>query len=478
GLAVAAAAPPWGWWPAAFVGFALLDRAIADRAARSRFRLGWLFAFAWLAPSTIWMFDLTPPGYVASSVFYPLYYGLACAVVPPAAWRRLALPGAITLAEMARASWPFGGVPLSTVAMGQAAGPLAALVRVAGPPLLTVAVVCVGVALSALWSRRIGAVAAAAGAVALAALAAAVAPSGRPIGELSVAVVQGGGPQRTRAASTDPRDVTIAHLAASADVARPVDVVLWPENAVTVTGALADNREQRELASLARSLSATLIPGIVETLPDSFLNASVVFNPSGAVVSRYDKVHRVPFGEYVPLRAVVSPLSGGLVDRAIPREAEPGTGPAVLDTPSGRMAIAISWEVFFDHRAREGVRQGGEVLLNPTNGASYWLTIVQSQQVASSRLRALETGRYVLQAAPTGFSAVISPSGRVLERSAVSERRVLSAVIERRRGLTWSVQTGPWPGLAGAALAVASAHGLARWRRRQGEPAATAPAAG
>ena len=65
----------------------------------------------------------------------------------------------------------------------------------------------------------------------------------------------------------------------------------------------------------------------------------------------------------------------------------------------------ISWEVFFGGRAREGVKHGGEVLLNPTNGASYTGTIVQTQQVASSRLRAIETGRWLVQAAPTGLLA-------------------------------------------------------------------------
>ena len=78
----------------------------------------------------------------------------------------------------------------------------------------------------------------------------------------------------------------------------------------------------------------------------------------------------------------------------------------MLDLPDGaRLAVVISWEVFFGGRARDGVKHGGQVLLNPTNGASYTGTIVQTQQVASSRLRAIETGRWVVQAAPTGLLA-------------------------------------------------------------------------
>ena len=97
----------------------------------------------------------------------------------------------------------------------------------------------------------------------------------------------------------------------------------------------------------------------------------------------------------------------------------------MLDLPSGdRLAVMISWEVFFGGRARDGVSHGGTLLLNPTNGSSYTGTILQTQQVASSRLRALENGRWVAQVAPTGFSAFVTPSGDVLERTGISEQAV------------------------------------------------------
>ena len=67
-------------------------------------------------------------------------------------------------------------------------------------------------------------------------------------------------------------------------------------------------------------------------------------------------------------------------------------------------------------------------------------------------MRARETGRWVLQAAPTGFSAIIDPDGQVLERSDVSEQRVLYATIERREGLTLATRLGAWPMLIAAGL--------------------------
>jgi apolipoprotein N-acyltransferase len=174
-------------------------------------------------------------------------------------------------------------------------------------------------------------------------------------------------------------------------------------------------------------------------------NAQVVVTTDGRVTSRYDKVRRVPFGEYVPLRGLLDALRAP-IDQ-VRTNAVPGTTPAVIELPDGtELAVVISWEVFFGGRAREGVKRGASVIINPTNGASYTGTVVQTQQVASSRLRAVETGRWVVQAAPTGFSAFVSPSGEVHQRTGVSERAVITREIDLRSGRTWYVRIGdaPW----------------------------------
>ena len=169
--------------------------------------------------------------------------------------------------------------------------------------------------------------------------------------------------------------------------------------------------------------------------------------PDGTVHDRYEKVRRVPFGEYVPLRSLLEAL-GAPVDQ-IGRDAVAGTGPAVVELPDGtKLGVVISWEVFFGGRAREGVKLGAEAILNPTNGSSYTGTIVQTQQVASSRLRAVENGRWVVQAAPTGFTAVIDSGGDVLERTSISEQRVVYTDIELREGRTWYTNLGDWPIIA------------------------------
>ena len=463
GLAVAASMPPLGAWPLGVVGIALVDRSVAGASWPARVRRGWLAGVALLAPTTWWMRELTAPGWVLSSVLLALLLGVAAALVPPGAGRWVALPGAWVLFEAVRGRWPFGGVPLSTLAIGQAGGPLALVARTGGSLLVGLVTVGAGVAVAALVARRPWAAAAAATATVAALAVATMAPNGTATGTpMHVDVVQGGGPQGTRAIDTDEADVFERHLAASADAHPGAELVVWPEDVVDVDAPFIARPEADELAALSRRLDGVLVAGIIEQTGDRFTNVAVAFT-AGRVVDRVGKKRRVPFGEYVPFRSLIEPLAPAALPR---RDALVGAGPAVLDTVAGPLGVVISWEVFFPDRARDAIGNGGQLLLNPTNGSSFTGTQVQSQQVASSRLRAIETGRWVLQAAPTGFSAVVAPDGRVLQRTGVSERAVLHATVALRAGRTWAVTVGDW-------LAVGMSGGLvaAGWvlARRSGE---------
>ncbi len=475
GLLLAAAVPPFGWWPLAFIGVAIWDRLLAGANAKARFVRSWLMAAAWFAPTMLWMAGLTAIGYPIAIIVFSAMVGLAGMAVPgrsEQAWIRwLAVPGAFTLAEITRWTFPFGGVPLATTAMSQAAAPLGQIARVLCAIGVVFAVATLGVALSAAWERRwLMAGGALALVVALWGIAM-VAPRGHEVGVIRAAVVQGGGPQGTRAASTDARVVFQRHLDASAAIETPVDLVLWPENVVDVEGPIGANRENAALSALAEHLNTTLVAGITEGVDSkTFLNVAQVYLPDGSIGERYEKVRRVPFGEYVPMRSLIEWAAGP--NSGLPsRDAHIGTEPAVLHTPAGALAVAISWEIFFTNRGRDGVLHGGEILLNPTNGSSYWLTEVQSQQVASSRLRAIENDRWVLQAAPTGFSAIVTPDGRVMARTSISEQAVLEQPVGKRAGETIATRIGPDP-MVGASIAlVALAWWLAMGRPMPRRPA-------
>ena len=456
---VAASLPPVGLWPLAVVGIIGIDWAIRDAPVAARFRRGWLAGVALMGPTTWWMRELTLPGWALASLGLGALLGVAVVAVPPRAGRWVALPGAWVLFEAVRGRWPFGGVPLSTLAVGQVSGPLAPVARVGGGLLVGAVTVAAAVAAAAAMRRQHRSALVAAGAVVAALVLAVTAPAGVGSGRwLTVDVVQGGGPQGTYARDTDAGDVVDRHLAASRSARRDADLVLWPEDILDVEAPFEARDEGRQVIEMSRRLRGVLVVGVIEESGDRFTNEAVALR-GGRVVDRVGKQRRVPFGEFVPFRSLVEPLAPAMMPR---RDAVVGRGPAVLNTPAGPFGVVISWEVFFGDRARDAIGNGGQLLLNPTNGSSFTGTQVQSQQVASSRLRAIETGRWVLQAAPTGFSVVINPEGRVQQRTGVSERAVLRADVELRRGRTWAVAFGDWPAVLLGAGLVGAGRALAR----------------
>ncbi|MFK8022768.1 MAG: apolipoprotein N-acyltransferase [Ilumatobacter sp.] len=480
GVLVALSLPPWGFWPLAFVGIIAFDSTIDDGDSRgTRARRGWLFGAGWMFVGMGWMVQLTGPGYVAAAAIFAALHAAAAAWAPTGRWGLLGRPAAHALVEALRFSFPFGGVPLATLGMSQVGGPLVGVVRVGGVILLTYVVFQLSFAASdAIRNRREPDQRrhlAAFGVCVFVVAASVLAPIGDTTGDtLRIAAVQGGGEQGTRALDVPSITVTERHLAATASIEPDgdLDLVFWPENTIDVDDFATSELVERITAEAER-LDVPIAVGLTEDViiegRRRFTNAHVVVTPDGELFSRYDKVRRVPFGEYVPLRGAIELLSSA-VDRV--GDAVAGETPAVLDLPSGeRLATVISWEVFFGGRAREGVKLGADLIVNPTNGASYTGTIVQTQQVASSRLRAIETGRWVVQAAPTGFTAFVDADGTVLERTAQREQRVIVADVELREGRTWYVSIGDGPIIA--LLLAALVVSIVAARRGGSERAAT-----
>jgi len=462
GALVALSMPPWGFWPLAVVGVVLFEISLGETPTRrQRMLRGFLFGAGWMYLGMGWMVQLTAPGYVVAGAVFASFHMVAALVAPVGPWRVIGRPAAHALVEALRFSFPFGGIPLATLGMSQVDSPLVGLARVGGPILITWVVLQLGFALAGpapgvpSFARRFrpGAAGAPHGAVAVASivillvLAVTVAPRGSVTGEtLRIAAVQGGGEQGTSALEVPPIEVTERHLEATRAIdpdspeGSDLDLVLWPENTIDVN-VFEGSVVYDAIVAEASRLDAPIAVGVTE---DPRINSQIVVAPDGEIVSSYVKVRRVPYGEYVPLRGLLEAVGAPI--EQVGRDAVKGTEPAVLDLPDGtRLGVVISWEVFFPGRAREGVKEGAEAILNPTNGASYTGTIVQTQQVASTRLRAIETGRWVAQAAPTGFTAIVDSDGTLRQRTGVSEQRVLYDELELREGRTWYVQFGEAP---------------------------------
>lgn len=474
GVLVSLGLPPLAWWPLVICGFTCYVIA-AERAPqrfRSQFVLGVLFGWGWLAPAMGWMWHLVPGGFVVAPLIFALMHGIAAGFASRVTLRRsdskttpiasvtsriIARAAMHSLAEALRFVIPFGGVPLASVALGVADTRLAHLVRIVGPIGLSFWLFAVSGILAGLWLQRrtFGWRSRSASFGWLAVLVflqviAQIAPQGRDTGEsLRVAAVQGGGPQAVLAINSNPRDVIDRHLAATAllDADDAIDLVVWPENAIDVRD-FTTSKVRNEIMQEAQRIGAVFAIGVTEDAGTAFTNAQIVVDATGNETSRYDKVRRVPYGEYIPLRSLLNAF-GAPVNR-IPRDAVAGTERAVLaiagkNSTSATLAVAISWEVFFSGRVNDGVSFGGQLILNPTNGSSYTGDILQQQQIATSQLRAIESGRHLVQIATTGYSAFIDPEGHVLQQIPIGKQAVIFADVPLRSGRTVYSYLGDLP---------------------------------
>lgn len=490
GVLVAVGIPPLGWWPLSVVGVAcyIVAAEHASTRFRTQFVLGALFGWGWLAPAMGWMWHLVPGGFVVAPLLFAGMHGLAgavtsrmfatnnstaderCRTLTPRILTRAVAHG---LAEALRFVVPFGGVPLASIALGVADTRLAHIARVVGPIGVSVWLFILAGVLAEIWIRRreFGWRSRRSAIVMLALLVGAqifgqFAPQGRATGEsLRIAAVQGGGPQGVLAINSNPRDVIERHLAATSLLNRQqnIDLVIWPENTIDVDD-FTTSTVRAALTQEALRINAPIAVGVTEDAGSAFTNAQILLNTSGDETNRYDKVRRVPYGEYIPLRSVLASL-GAPVNR-IPRDATAGTERAVLTLPhNGKnvtLAVAISWEVFFSDRVNDGVSMGGQVVINPTNGSSYTGEILQQQQVATSQLRALESGRSLVQAATTGYTVFINHDGHILQRIPIGEQAVIFADVPLRSGRTIFSHLGTWP----VVLVLFVVIGVLVWRSR------------
>jgi apolipoprotein N-acyltransferase len=480
GVLLALSLPPWGWWPLAIAGAGLLYWRLGGEPLRARLWAGWLAGLGCYAIGLFWARAFNWYGAVVLVLVEALFVAAAAALTPPTRGRALAFVGACTLTEAVRMTWPFGGLPLGGVFLGQAGGPLLQLARLGGPLLVTAAVWACGVAAATVvtWTvarvrqveRPLPALAGAcivlAGIVVLC-VAGTVAPDGgSPVRTLEVALVQGGGVRGLSKEQVSPTTVYDAQVAAAVELARrgaSPGLVLWPEDVVALDRTLAGSPEAAFLSRLARQLRSTVMAGVTEPASaTTFRNEVVAWGPSGRIVAVFEKVHRVPFGEYVPARsffAHFADLSG------VPTDAVPGHGSGLMRTPAGPLGVLVSFEIFYAGRSHSSVRAGAELLAVPTNTSSYSTSQVPSQEIAAAKVQAVQTGRDLVQAAPTGFSAVVTQRGVVVERSVLGARQVLTATVALRRGMTPYDHWGDLPVLLFSAVALAGG-----WLRQRRHP--------
>lgn len=466
GVVAACSLPPFGLWPLAIAGVALLMLAMEDRPLGTRALTGFGFGLGLFTPGLWWAQHFNWYGAIVLIIVESLFFSAAGVAMTPGRGRTLSAIGALVLAEALRCIWPLGGLPIGGLPLGQANGPLLPIASVGGPLgilfVLVVAAAAVRIALTALAvrntpglesARRLGHVVLLGVAVLGAIGVAMVAPDGgAPIAMRSVAAVQGGGPRGTSAKQIDPEAVTRAQLAALAKVPEGTDLTVLPEDVVGLDTTLEGTWQAAALSGAARQKHTTLLAGVTTPVGEmGFRNFVVAWGPSGHVLGEVDKVHRVPFGEYIPARSFMSHLADL---SGVPRDAVAGTRPELLKTPAGRLGVLISFEVFFADRSGEAAAHGATLLVVPTNTTSYPTSQMPEQELAAAQLQAVERGRDLVQASPTGYSALIDHKGTVLKRSKLSASTAVVGTLAVRDGQTVFTRVGAWPVLLSALVLV------------------------
>jgi apolipoprotein N-acyltransferase len=522
GALLAASFPPVGLWWAALPAIALLVVVLGpSRGPAPRARTGALFGFTaglvfflllvpwvglYVGAYAAWGLALVEALYLAAfgaGAVLILGAGLApirrtgrrtgpraaAAVSGSVLGAVFGVAGWWSVWEWIRSSWPWGGFPWGRLAFGQADGPLLPLASIGGTPLLGFAVASLGTAIGVgalLLTRRGGTPVAVggrhaatalltvplvtAGLLAVAAGASAADEAGEAGEAVDIAIIQGNVPRLGLDFNAQRRAVLENHLRVTSELADEVDagtrerpdLVLWPENASDIS-PLADRRAGDQITALSRRLRAPILVGTV--LPTGVgreaTNSYLVWDGTDRVVDRHDKKYIQPFGEWLPLR---EPLEALFPIARTAGHFVPGDGDGLVTAAGVELGVAICFEIAFDAAAREPVARGAQLLTVPTNNATFGRSPMTYQQLAMSRVRAVEHDVPVLIAATSGVSAVIGPDGTVRQETGIFEPAVLAARIELGGAGTIATRLGGIPqavscliGLLGLAWALVRA---------------------
>jgi len=502
GLLLYLAFPGHDLWFLAPLGIGALVVAVAGRRAGPAAGLGLLHGLAFFAPLLSWSgIFLGPIAWVPLSVACALSVALAGAGL---AWTgrlrhpglaAVAAAGAWTAVEAALARWPFGGFGWGRVAFSQADAPTLGLAALGGAPLVSFAVALVGALLAQALLTPGGGRRSLTRGLPLVAAAAAVLLAGslvpRPTdaegGDLAVAAVQGNVPRAGLEFNAQRRAVLDNHVSGTLGLADRVaagqvpapQLVVWPENSSDID-PLRNADAYTEIQAAADAVGAPLVLGavLVGDTPGTVRNTSLVWEPDsapsgGGVVDSYDKRHPVPFAEYIPHKDFFRHFTSA-VDLVV-AQFVPGDRVGRLDVAGARLGVMICFEVVEDGLVDDTVDDGADLLVVQTNNATFGYSDENVQQLAMSRLRAVEHGRAVVHVSTVGTSALVMPDGALVDPTSLFTPAVVSGQVPLRTSLTVADrvrQAGvPVEGLLVALGLLGAAGGLLTSRRsRRGAP--------
>jgi len=451
--------PSANLWPLAFVGIALTLVSLVGRRAGTSALVAFLFGVVFYLRHVSWTaLYLGPLPWSALSALQALFIAgggvlitLAYRWLPvtlPLRWHRLTvLPlcvaGLWCVREVVTGCFPYGGFPWARAALSQSDSPFTKTVSWLGGTGLSFLMVALVAGLIE-WLRIRGWRDLRTLLPAAVTLTIAVALPAWPttvVGTLRVASVQGNGP----AGYFDeqkPGEVLRAQLAATSPILDTphIGVLVWPES-----GAEYDPTSTPQAAALFTELSdrigAPILLNAITRNGTQYFNSSILWQANVGAIAQYDKRNPVPFGEYVPDRWFFRLLAPNLVD-LIQREYAPGTRPPVITIGTTTAGLAICFDVIYDSVVWDAARRGAELYLLQSNNADFRGTEENQQQSAIVRMRAIETGRSVVNVSTVGESQVYDSSGESVASIAANTAGALVTDVQLRRGLTPAVAVG------------------------------------
>ncbi|MGA2353268.1 MAG: apolipoprotein N-acyltransferase [Terriglobales bacterium] len=247
--------------------------------------------------------------------------------------------------------------------------------------------------------------------------------------------------------------------------ARHFDLMVWPESPSPFY--TNDPLFRDAVSGLARQSGNWVVAGSIGINPamnsgsgnSQIFNSAALVSPQGEWVGRYDKVHLVPFGEYLPFPQLFA-FAGGLTKEV--GEFQHGASHAPLDAGGERLAIFICYESIFPDEIRQGPLQGAQVLVNISNDGWYGDSGAWKQHLQQTEMRAIENDRWLLAATNTGMTASIDPYGRIVAATPRKVRTALAAPYALRSGTTFYTRHGDWFAFLCAIISVGAVV-LSRW---------------
>jgi len=260
-------------------------------------------------------------------------------------------------------------------------------------------------------------------------------------GRLRVAAIQPGTSLEEKWDPSQSRDIAMRVWAMTEEAAaKGADIVLWPEGAVPYS--LDNDPAYREaVEELAAQNGVEIVLNSIGSIAGGgYANSAYLVTGEGLSPVRYDKIHLVPFGEYVPRWASFA------FTESLVREVggfTPGEKTGILPARAP-LGVAICFEVVFPDLVAAQARSGAEILTTLTNDGWYGFSWAPRQHFAQVRLRAAEAGRWYARAALTGISGFVDPFGRVVSKLEVGETGVVVGDVQPMTGLTPRSRWGDW----------------------------------